>query len=44
MTLSAALVSGGKILLPAAEEVLIKVMVDGILFLASYAVQKRFVF
>ena len=44
MTLSAALVSGGKILLPAAEEVLIKVVVDGILFLVSYAVQKRFVF
>ena len=44
MSLSAILVSGGKILLPAAEEVLIKAVVDSILFLVSYAVQKRFVF
>ena len=44
MSLSAVLVSGGKILLPAAEEVLIKVVVDSVLFLVSYAVQKRFVF
>jgi putative flippase GtrA len=44
MSLSAVLVSGGIILLPAAEEVLIKVVVDSVLFLVSYAVQKRFVF
>ena len=44
MTLSAALVSGGTMLLPTAPEVAVKVVVDGVLFLISYAIQKRFVF
>lgn len=44
MTLSAALVSWGKRLLPAAPEVLIKAVVDSLLFLISFVIQKRYVF
>ena len=42
--LSAALVSGGKILLPSAQEVLLKMFVDTALFAASFFIQNTVVF
>jgi len=44
MTLSAILVTGGTTLLPLLPEVLVKVVVDTVLFLASYYIQRRYVF
>ena len=44
MGLSAALVSGGKILLPSLNAVLIKAAVDSVLFVASFFIQRSVVF
>ena len=44
MGLSALLVTGGCGLLPTVPEVAVKVVVDGVLFFISYAVQQRYVF
>ena len=44
MSLSALLVTGGVLLLPALPEVLIKVVVDTCLFLISYYIQRKYVF
>lgn len=44
MTLSAAFVTGGTVLLPLIPEVLIKVVVDTVLFLISYYVQRKCIF
>ena len=44
MTLSAALVTFGTFLLPMLPEVLVKVVVDTVLFLVSYHVQRKYIF
>ena len=44
MLLSAVLVTGGTALLPALPEVVVKVVVDTVLFLVSYYVQRKYVF
>lgn len=44
MTLSALLVTGGVLLLPALPEVLVKIVVDTFLFLISFYIQRSFVF
>ena len=44
MSLSALLVTGGTLILPAVPEVGVKAAVDTVLFLISYYVQRRFIF
>lgn len=44
MTLSAVFVTGGTALLPLLPEVLVKVVVDTVLFLISYHVQRKYIF
>ena len=44
MLLSAVLVTGGTALLPMLPEVLVKAVVDTVLFLVSYYVQRKYVF
>ncbi|MDO5476616.1 MAG: glycosyltransferase [Eubacteriales bacterium] len=44
MFLSAVLVTGGTALLPAVPEVVVKAVVDTVLFLVSYYVQRKYVF